>query len=141
MHRSIRQCLPVLLAAAAAVVSACSSSTGSHAAHTQPVRGAAGTSQAISGVQRVTLHVTDRLRFAPDMVTVHPGTIRVDIVNDGSYPHNFSVPSLHVTSATVSGDLGDQATSVTLHMARRGSYRFLCTYHASAGMRGTLVVG
>lgn len=90
--------------------------------------------------QQVTVHATDRLRFTPSTVTVHVGTVRVTLVDDGSYPHNLSVPGVHVTSTTVTGGPGERSTIVTLRFSHPGSYPFACAYHASAGMRGRFVV-
>jgi plastocyanin len=127
-----RAAVAVALLAVTASAAACSTSkTGKPAV-------SSGKPAAPSGV--LTVHVTDQLRFQPSTLRAHVGTVRIKIVNDGSYPHNFSVPALHTTSATVSGNPGEQQATVTLHVPRPGSYAFICTFHASAGMRGTLVV-
>ena len=78
--------------------------------------------------------------FSPSVVTTSVGKLTVTLTNSGSYPHNLMVPALHVTSHTVSGDPGSTTTTVTLHFTKPGRYPFICTYHASAGMRGMFVV-
>jgi len=89
---------------------------------------------------KVTITTTDQLMFAPSVITTRVGTLTVTLTNNGSYPHNLAVPALHVTSKTVSGDPGATSTTVTLHFAKPGRYPFICTYHASAGMRGQFIV-
>jgi plastocyanin len=122
-----------------AVVAGCSSSKTPSAA-SQSSTAATASVTSVGGVQRVTIHTTDRLRFMPDTITLHPGKVQITLINDGSYPHNISVPSLHITSKSVNGDPGQQSTMVTLDLTKAGTYPFVCTYHSSAGMRGQLVV-
>jgi plastocyanin len=93
-----------------------------------------------SGVQSVTIGATDDFRFTPADVTVHPGKVRISLVDKGSYPHNISFPSLAATSASVSGSPGQTSTTLVLTLTKPGRYGFVCTYHSSAGMKGSLVV-
>jgi plastocyanin len=128
--------IAMALTAAGGVLAGChggSSPSGSHATET-----AAAASS--GGVQKITVHATDQLRFQPDVIGMHPGKLRLTLVDDGSYPHNISIPSLHFTSTTVSGDPGQTATATTLTLSKPGTYKFVCTFHASAGMRGEIVV-
>jgi plastocyanin len=89
---------------------------------------------------KITISTTDQLMFAPSTITTRVGTLLVTLTNNGSYPHNMSVPALHVTSHTVSGGPGSTSTTVRLEFAKPGRYPFVCTYHASAGMRGEFIV-
>jgi plastocyanin len=89
---------------------------------------------------KVTISTTDQLMFAPSMITTSVGTLTVTLTNNGSYPHNLSVPALHITTHTVTGSPGSTSTTVTLHFTKPGRYPFECTYHASAGMRGEFLV-
>jgi plastocyanin len=82
----------------------------------------------------------DDFRFSPAHIELPRGRNTIVLRNAGAYPHNLSIPDLHVTSTTVSGSLGKQDTTMRLTVSRPGSYRFLCTYHDQAGMTGTLVV-
>jgi plastocyanin len=123
-------------AAVAAGATACSSSGSPARSSSEPPT----TAKVVGGVQQVTIHANDQLRFAPDTIDVHTGKVQVTLVSDGSYPHNISVPSLHVTSKTVSGNPGQTTTTLTLDLPKPGSYEFVCTFHSSAGMRGHLVV-
>jgi|SRR5947209_5853435 len=95
---------------------------------------------ASSSVQSVTIGGTDDFRFTPADITVHPGTVRITLVDKGSYPHNISFPTLGKTSASVSGSPGETSTTLQLNLTKPGRYSFVCTYHSSAGMKGTLVV-
>ena len=91
-------------------------------------------------VQSVTIGGTDGFRFTPSDVTVHPGPVRITLVDEGSYPHNISLPALGKTSASVSGSPGQTSTTLLLTVTTPGRYSFVCTYHSSAGMKGALVV-
>jgi plastocyanin len=129
------RCLGVVLALAGAAAG-CSSSGAPAGSSTAPPASVT----VVGGVQQVTIHATDQLRFTPDTVDLHTGKVQVTLVSDGSYPHNISVPSLHLTSDTVSGNPGQKSTKLMLMLDKPGSYEFVCTFHSSAGMRGKLVV-
>ena len=92
------------------------------------------------GVQRVTIAATDSFKFGPADVVVHPGKVALTLIDAGSYPHNISLPALGRTSPSVSGAPGQSSTTMLLTLATPGRYAFVCTYHSSAGMKGTLVV-
>lgn len=126
-------CVVLALAGAAAGCSSSGTPTGSTIAPPAAVT-------VVGGVQRVTIHATDQLRFTPDTVELHTGKVQVTLVSDGSYPHTISVPSMHLTSKTVSGNPGQKSTTLALTLTKPGSYEFVCTFHSSAGMRGHLVV-
>ena len=139
---------------AVATLSACSSTSSSSGAAaatgmnamtassgTSGPSGTSGTSGSVAGaVQRVTVHATDQLRFAPDTVRVHTGRVELTLVNDGSYPHNLAIPTLHAQTSDVSGTPGSQQATLAFDVSSPGTYQFVCTYHAGAGMRGTLTV-
>ena len=72
---------------------------------------------------------------------VHRGVVRFVVSDSGSYPHNMSFPGLHLTSPDVTGGLGKKETTFDVTFGSAGRYRFLCTYHSSAGMTGEVVVG
>jgi plastocyanin len=89
----------------------------------------------------VVVSTDDDFRFTPDRLTVDRGEpLRIELRHTGSYPHNFAVPALHLTSDTVSGDFGQSTTRFTVDTSRAGTYRFICTFHDEAGMTGRLVV-
>jgi plastocyanin len=89
----------------------------------------------------VIVSTDDDFRFTPDRIVVDRGhPLHIELRQTGSYPHNLSVPALHVTSDTVSGDFGHETTRFTVDTSRAGTYRFICTFHDEAGMTGQLVV-
>jgi plastocyanin len=83
---------------------------------------------------------TDGFRFVPDSISARAGAIRIQLSNEGSYPHNLSLPDLHVTSKTVTGSPGGSTTVLAFTVDKPGQYRFVCTFHDQAGMTGTLTV-
>jgi plastocyanin len=90
--------------------------------------------------QQVTIEGTNSLRFAPMTVHVHTGTVRITLKDMGAYPHNLVIPSLNVTSPTVTGDPGGARARFTVTFGHPGRYAFHCQYHQSAGMTGVFVV-
>jgi len=101
---------------------------------------AAPPTRASAGGQQVTIVGNSSLRFAPMVVRLHTGTVRITLTDMGAYPHNVVIPALRVTSPTVTGDPGGTQVSFTVTFAHPGSYPFHCQYHQSAGMTGTFVV-
>jgi plastocyanin len=133
--------IPAVLALAAVPLSltACA---GSHsaAAAKDAHPGAATAAAGADGVQQVSIDTTNMFRFVPATVHMRVGKLRIAVSDSGAYPHNISFPDLHATSATVSGDPGRQKTTFTVTFTRPGTYRFVCTFHSSAGMTGQVVV-
>lgn len=134
--RTIRLSIVTALTGIAAVgLTACGGSSDTSAAKgpAVPVKGSGDN-------QTVTIKGNDMLRFSPMHITAQTGTLKVTLVDSGSYPHNIEFTTLHVKSGTVSGDPGNGTTSVTLHLSKPGQYPFICTYHSTAGMKGVLTV-
>jgi plastocyanin len=125
MKTTVTACAAFALIAAASSLAACSNDSS-------------GAMQ--DGPQVVTVHVTDRLTFEPSTVQVHLGTVRFTLIDDGSYPHNLVARAAGVEVPTVNGDPGEQSVTMLLHFTKPGRVPFVCTYHASAGMRGTFLV-
>lgn len=92
------------------------------------------------GTQQVTISATNDFRFSPATISAHPGALQVTLDDTGSYPHNLAVAALHFTSKTVTGSTGQQSTTFTLHFDKPGTYKFVCTFHSSAGMVGEFVI-
>lgn len=115
--------------------------TGCSTAHPRsPASLSVATAATLGAVQHVTIHATNQLRFSPDTVHVHPGSVEITLTDDGSYPHNLSLPGQKITSQPVTGNLGEQSTTFRVTFTTPGTYRFLCTYHVQAGMHGEIVV-
>ena len=127
---------PVLAVAAAVVVASCSSGSGQQP-HAGPTAAAANGPR---GTQQVTINATSSFRFEPATVTAHTGPLKVTLVDIGAYPHNLSVLEPHFTSDTVTGGVGKDKTTFTLTFNHAGTYKFVCTYHSSAGMRGQFII-
>ncbi|HEU5006529.1 MAG TPA: cupredoxin domain-containing protein [Jatrophihabitantaceae bacterium] len=125
----------VLAAAAALGLAACSNTQP--AANKAPHTGSA-TASTVNGVQQVTIHASD-FRFSPSTITVHPGKVKVILVNDGGgAPHNFQVPKFPSDWVPLTAN-GDTKES-TFTAPAPGRYQFVCTIHTQQGMTGTLVV-
>src|SRR5690348_1686208 len=74
----------------------CSSgSTGHHAAPASGPAASASAQSGAGGVQQITINATNDFRFDPATIHAHVGTLRVTLVDTGSYPHNLAVASLH----------------------------------------------
>ena len=132
--------LPLLLALPL-IATACGGASGHSTSVTrQPVPNATTATKASDGVQQVTLDTTDMFRFAPATIQAHVGKLRIVLTDNGAYPHNISFPTLHATSATVSGNPGQKSTTFTITFTRAGTYDFVCTFHSSAGMKGHVIV-
>jgi plastocyanin len=90
-------------------------------------------------VQQVTLEVGDTYRFTPNVITVHPGMVRVTLVHTGTgAPHDLQVlgfPADFVPLVTPKG-----TSSATFVAPAPGRYEFVCTIHQAQGQTGTLVV-
>ena len=128
---------PVLAVAAALVVTACSSGSGRQQPHGSPT---AAATNGPRGTQQVTINATSSFRFEPATVTAHTGLLKVNLVDIGAYPHNLSLAQPSFTSDTVTGGVGKDKTTFTLTFNHPGTYKFVCTYHSSAGMRGQFII-
>lgn len=80
----------------------------------------------------------DDYYFEPTVITGTAGEkITIELKNEGSTTHNFSLPSEHISK-----DLAPDATaSVKVTIPDSGEALFFCKFHAAMGMRGGLEVG
>ncbi len=103
-----------------------------------------GVTTAVSsdGVQQVRVITGVDLRFHPSTIVVHPGRVRIILVNDTGKgvgpPHDLDV--LGIPGAAVPLAQPRQTREVTFTAPSPGRYRFVCTIHAKQGQTGTLVV-
>ena len=76
--------------------------------------------------------------FSPTVLAGKPGaTLTIDLENDGTRIHNFSISSQHLDM-----NCGVRASGhVTVTFPPSGQLMFFCTYGRSSGMRGALSVG
>jgi len=87
--------------------------------------------------QTVAAHMAD-FKFTPNrFATVDSNyDITLDLKNDGTVVHNFSIPSLNIDQ-----DVPIGATShLGILVSRSGTYVFFCKYHRKRGLVGTIFV-
>jgi len=75
-----------------------------------------------------------QLVFSPDTLSVKTGST-LTVKNVGSVPHTFTISGQGVD---VTNDTG-QTHQVTISLSP-GTYPFICRFHESSGMTGTLTV-
>ncbi|MGN6605795.1 MAG: plastocyanin/azurin family copper-binding protein [Jatrophihabitans sp.] len=126
---------------AAVVLSGCQTSSS---ANREPHSGTA-TASGAGAVQTVTLRTglnSNDFRFHPSTIVVHPGKVRLVLVNEGQKgagaPHNWSLTGFP-GAATPLIQAG-QRYEVTFTAPAPGRYQFVCTIHTRQGQVGTLVV-
>jgi plastocyanin len=74
--------------------------------------------------------------FSPKSVALKVGDSVLVTDKDAIAPHTFTISALGVDS----GGMG-QGDTFRYRFARAGTFTFMCTYHNSAGMNGTITVG
>ena len=128
----------VLLAIAVAAACLCSC-TNRQSPINRPSQSGSATASEVAGVQQVTVYVDDHFRFTPDVITVHPGPVRVTLVHRGTgAPHDLQVvgfPGDFVPLVQPGG-----TSSATFTAPAPGRYTFVCTIHVAQGQTGTLIV-
>ncbi|MFI5958716.1 cupredoxin domain-containing protein [Cryptosporangium sp. NPDC051539] len=87
------------------------------------------------GVQRISVSMTDDLKFVPDHVTAKPGVIEFRLQNIGVTPHDLTL-----RNQTAGNVNGGQTVTFRVTVSKPGRYPFPCLYHAESGMRGVLEV-
>jgi plastocyanin len=90
----------------------------------------------VSGMTSVDVVMRDDV-FAPSVLRGAPGqAITIDLDNAGAREHNFSLEDQDVDTDV---EPGGKAT-VTVTFPRSGTLEFVCEYHESQGMTGSLEV-
>jgi plastocyanin len=129
----------VALAVLLAGVTACQSEAS---VNREPHTGTATASTDDAGVQEILVTTGRDYRFHPSTIIVHPGKVRITLVNQGQVgagaPHNWSLNGFPAAAVPLI-QAGERA-SVTFVAPAPGSYRFVCTIHVAQGQTGTLVV-
>jgi plastocyanin len=78
----------------------------------------------------------DDYYFEPTILKGKPGQkIKLDLENEGSVEHSFTVDSQGVDQEIQPGDEAE----VTVTVPKSGSVSFYCKFHKSSGMAGALV--
>lgn len=98
---------------------------------------AAASNQAAGGGTPVNV-VLKEYSFAFDKSMIPAGMVTFNLVNQGTFPHDLSFPSLNMTSMMIRPG---QMTQFTVNLPA-GTYDYLCTIpgHADRGMKGTLTI-
>ena len=143
----MRKSIPAIVMAAALLGAACAkSTTGAQAGSPTPSpsysssggygRYGSGSPSPAPSLAADTLQqgAGNAFVFAPTTITVAKGS-SLTIANVGSATHSFTVPN---TSIDVVNAVG-QTQSTTINL-KAGTYQFICRFHVSFGMKGTLIV-
>jgi plastocyanin len=72
--------------------------------------------------------------FTPSTVSIVQGG-KLTVKNAGTVPHTFTIQSEDINEVMQPG----QSAKITISLAP-GTYPFVCTFHQSSGMTGTLTV-
>lgn len=102
----------------------------------KPTGGATAVAEKLSGETAASkVSENDQLKFAPQNATVKVGDV-IEWSNDGSSVHNVTFDNKAVPSSdTMNG--GDK---FELKFSKPGTYKYVCTFHVSVGMTGTITV-
>lgn len=77
----------------------------------------------------------DNFYFNPTFIKVAPGSkVKVELSNEGSAPHTFTVDALHVDQQVAPG----KSMDVTITLPASGALAFYCKFHKGQGMQGAL---
>jgi len=100
------------------------------------------TASEVGGIQQVTIDTGGDYRFHPSTVVVHPGMVKVILINQGGQgagaPHTWqldagAMPFIGPTTVGTQNEASFTAPAP-------GRYTFECTLHRNLGQTGTLVV-
>lgn len=101
-----------------------------------------GTASAVAGVQQITVTTGLDYRFHPSTLVVHPGRVRIVLVNTSKPgagpPHDVVFRGLPAGDVPLAE--AGQARSVTFTAPAPGTYNFVCSIHARQGQTGQLIV-
>jgi len=128
------------LLALAVVASACSSSsTPSGSGTTQPPSPSATQSSDSGGGGGGATSATVQAGaggfvFSPNAVSIAEGGV-ITVKNVGTIPHTFTIQDKGINQVLNAGD----SAKITIDLPP-GTYPFICTFHQSQGMTGTLTV-
>jgi len=153
MRRSIFVLLPAFAAAAVVLAGCSSSSTTSSAAAGTPSSSASGGGTITIGSDQANDHGTEDATgkstleidanndngfyFKPTIVTGSANqSLTIELKNEGTAPHNFSIDSLGVNVTLQPG----ASQEVKVKFPASGTTEFFCSFHRSLGMAGELEV-
>lgn len=128
-----------LAAAACAILllAGCSNRTAN--VNRRPQSGTTTAAESNGDVQQVTVKADDKYRFTPDTITVHPGQVKITLINTGrGAPHNLSITGFPADFVPLAAS--GTTTTATFTAPAPGKYQFVCTIHIAQGQTGTFVV-
>jgi plastocyanin len=77
----------------------------------------------------------DNFYFEPSFLKAAPGTtVKVELRNEGSVPHTFTIDALHIDQTVEPG----KSASVSVDVPSGNATRFYCRFHESRGMQGAV---
>ena len=122
---------PIVVAAlVAAGAAGCSSDDDKTASPTHTP----ATTTSSGGAGGSVIHMKRGNSFSPSELTVPVGTAVKVVDDDGDAPHNFVVDGVGRSETMNEGD------EFSLTFAKAGTFQFVCTFHESQGMKGTITV-
>ena len=146
----MRKSIPAMVLVAALLGAACAKSTtgalsGSPSSASSPSQSSSGGGGRYGGgggspspappAGKDTLQqgVGGALAFTPTTITVAKGATLT--ITDVTGSHTFTVPGTNIDVVNAAG----QTQTVTINL-KAGTYPFICRFHVSLGMKGTLIV-
>lgn len=123
-----------LAAVLALVGAACSKSSSPSTNPTQPATAASATSASPSAAGTTLQQGAGGFVFSPTTLTLKKGE-SITVTNVGSASHTFTITGKGIDVVNTPG----QSQSVTINLAP-GTYPFICRFHVSLGMKGTLTL-
>lgn len=102
-------------------------------------QGGTSTAAVVDGLQVVVVKAGDTYRFNPATIVVHPGRVRIALVNVGKgAPHDWTLEDVPGAASPLAPS-GETKTATFIAPAP-GAYTFVCTIHKKQGQTGKLVV-
>jgi plastocyanin len=139
MHLARRALTAALALTTAYALAACTpNDNGNNTLATTKSPSAAGGPQTTAPAEAggpVSVEAKDN-EFVPKDLTAKAGDITITVKNTGTAPHTFTNTDL---GADQNVDAG-KSTEIKLTGVKAGTYKFVCKYHESLGMTGTLTV-
>lgn len=119
-------------------LAACGGGNSSGGGNSTPVptgQGAGG-QQAGAGGNTIAVKAGD-FQFDPTTLTIPAGTpVTIQLENDGKATHTFTIPELNIDQVLRPGE----KATVQVTASQPGTLMFVCRFHQSQGMTGTLTV-
>ena len=101
-----------------------------------------GVATDVGGVQQIEVRSGVDLRFHPSTLVVHPGRVRIVLVNTSQPgagpPHDLQLTNLPGVDVPLTA--AGHTQSVTFTAPAPGTYSFVCSIHAAQGQSGKLIV-